>query len=705
MVQILKRAVLLLALTTAPAFAQILQSPNGGTGQDSSGWSGCATVTAGVWSYAACPVTKALVSHQWLTSYDATTGTFGRTQPACSDLSDASTGCSTTVGTAATHAASDFLSSSTVLAGTLALVSHKFFVSYDASTGIFVAGQPACGDLSDSGTACTAASSSFLASSTVLPATSAAATHNFLTSYTAGTGAFTKAQPVCSDLSDSASGCSTAAYTLLAATSSVLGGVKPDGTSILNTAGAISATAASVGADASGAAAARAGTGTCTTGQYENQDRIGGPSCAQVDYSQLSGTPTIPATIPSGAIMFIKTGTCPTGWTQESGFIGLYILATTAAAGDVGTTGGSTSYTPDGSATVTSLTAAAQTFTGASSTVPAETVNSLTAAAQGFTGDTTTVPAETVNALTAAAQGFTGDTTTVPAETVNSLTAAGQIFTGSSVTSGGTSAGTPAGTNTLGAYTPGVISWPVNVPTNGSGAYTPGAISWPAGVPTFSGTPFSSVINHTHTVTVTWNVQGGTTAATTGTHVMTSTATGGSARVPTTGDVVSATTANPAGGVASITPAGTVAWPAGVPTIGAGTFTQPTISWPANPPTIGAGTFTQPTFTGTAMGTHTHTVTAAGTNGSSGVTGTLNSTSITPLGHNATSGVTGTLNSTSITPLGHNAASGVTGTLNSTTVTPLGSNAASNVTGTIGFTGTPATIQPPFVKLIPCSKN
>ena len=40
------------------------------------------------------------------------------------------------------------------------------------------------------------------------------------------------------------------AYTLPTATASVLGGVKPDGTSILNTAGAISATAASIGAAA-----------------------------------------------------------------------------------------------------------------------------------------------------------------------------------------------------------------------------------------------------------------------------------------------------------------------------------------------------------------------------------------------------------------------------------------------------------------------
>ena len=47
-------------------------------------------------------------------------------------------------------------------------------------------------------------------------------------------------------------GAYAAAYVLPTATNSILGGVKPDGTSILNTAGAISATAASVGAAAVG---------------------------------------------------------------------------------------------------------------------------------------------------------------------------------------------------------------------------------------------------------------------------------------------------------------------------------------------------------------------------------------------------------------------------------------------------------------------
>ena len=90
--------------------------------------------------------------------------------------------------------------------------------------------------------------------------------------------------------------------------------------------------------------------------------------------------------------------------------------------------------------------------------------------------------------------------------------------------------------------------------------------------PTFTGTPFTSVINHTHTVNVTDPGH---------THVITSqTATTGGATSyehgvldtssaeaeatevtasATTG--ITATTANPSGGVASITPAGTVSQP------------------------------------------------------------------------------------------------------------------------------------------------
>lgn len=57
------------------------------------------------------------------------------------------------------------------------------------------------------------------------------------------------------------------------------------------------ATHASTDFDASGAAAARAATGACASGQYETADGTSGPTCAQVAYSQVSGTPSTSTTV------------------------------------------------------------------------------------------------------------------------------------------------------------------------------------------------------------------------------------------------------------------------------------------------------------------------------------------------------------------------------------------------------------------------
>ena len=143
--------------------------------------------------------------------------------------------------------------------------------------------------------------------------------------------------------------------------------------------------------------------------------------------------------IPSGMIAFIATGTCPSGWTENDALAGYNVLVTTSAAGDVGT----------------------------------HANQSLTAAAQ------------TVNSLTAAAQTFTGSSTSVPAETVYSLTAAAQAFTGASDTTSAVSGGTPSGSNSGGGFTEGAISWPVGVPTNAGGAFTEGAIARPLAAPAF----------------------------------------------------------------------------------------------------------------------------------------------------------------------------------------------------------------------------
>jgi hypothetical protein len=161
------------------------------------------------------------------------------------------------------------------------------------------------------------------------------------------------------------------------------------------------------------------------------------------------------------------------------------------------------------------------------------------------------------------------------------------------------SAGTPAGS----------VAAPVFTGT--PGAVPAQTISWPGGVPTFTGQAFSGVITHTHTI----QMQGSATPATTGTHIVNSTATGGSSRAAISPDQANA----PAGAVASITPAGTIAWPPSVPTNSSVNFTP-------------VGTNSAPAFTGTPLGTHAHTFTATGTVSAPSFTGNA----LAPHAHNVT---------------------------------------------------------------------
>ncbi len=71
--------------------------------------------------------------------------------------------------------------------------------------------------------------------------------------------------------------------------------------------------------------------------------------------------------IPSGSIIFIDTGSCPTGYTEVAGLNGKMWRGTITANGDVGASFGSDSITP----TINSLTAATQVFTGSSANTSA----------------------------------------------------------------------------------------------------------------------------------------------------------------------------------------------------------------------------------------------------------------------------------------------------------------------------------------------
>ena len=164
---------------------------------------------------------------------------------------------------------------------------------------------------------------------------------------------------------------------------------------------------------------------------------------------------------------------------------------------------------------------------------------------------------------------------------------------------------TPVGTNSTVSFTP--------AGTNATASFTPagnnsaGTISWPAGVPTFSGASDT-----------TSSVSAGTPAGTNGTATLSSvgtkmvTTSGTTFAFTTLAGTASAASANItvpaetftgaalAGHTHTVTPTGTVAWPAGVPTVTADTFSGNAGTVPGETFTGTSGTVPAQTFTGQA---------------------------------------------------------------------------------------------------------
>jgi len=139
-------------------------SPLGGGGSVALGSSLTLTCSSCVTSIPQLPITKTGVTSNWIRSYDSTTGLFVASQPAYTDIS----------GTPQ-------------LAITKTAVTSNWIRSYDSTTGLFTASQPAYGDIS--GTPQLAITKTSVAS-------------NWINSYSSITGLFTATQPATSDLSD-----------------------------------------------------------------------------------------------------------------------------------------------------------------------------------------------------------------------------------------------------------------------------------------------------------------------------------------------------------------------------------------------------------------------------------------------------------------------------------------------------------------------
>jgi len=187
-----------------------------------------------------------------------------------------------------------------------------------------------------------------------------------------------------------------------------------------------------------------------------------------------------------------------------------------------------------------------------------------------------------------------GNDNITPAGTNSAL-----AFTGSSASTNNVSAGTPAGTINSLSFT--------------GNAWSAPAIAWPAGVPTHTGTTASFTGNALATHAHELPFHGGTTPRVTagygtGTSIAGVRSLTNAAQTTAQAVLLSqAITAGTPSGSVSITSQGTIAWPAGIPTIGA--YTP-------------VGTITAPIFTGSALGTHGHTVTATGTINTPSFTGT-----------------------------------------------------------------------------------
>lgn len=155
---------------------------------------------------------------------------------------------------------------------------------------------------------------------------------------------------------------------------------------------------------------------------------------ATVDYivGDGSGITNLPASgsLPSGIIVFMISGSCPTGWSEVTELNGKTILGTLAANVDVGTTGGSDTITPAG-------TVSQPTFTG----------NAL--ASHQHDAISAGTPAGTISAISATATGAVKIGTSTSSAAANSHTHPAPTFTGTPLGThqhAAISAGTPSGT-------------------------------------------------------------------------------------------------------------------------------------------------------------------------------------------------------------------------------------------------------------------
>lgn len=316
--------------------------------------------------------------------------------------------------------------------------------------------------------------------------------------------------------------------------------------------------------------------GMAPPGSIANLDDVGDVDASSPSIGDLlswdgsNWVPTSPAggsSVPTGVITmwYGLVSAVPAGWNLCDGTNGTpdlrgRFIKGAAVDADVGVSGGAASanYTPTGLNSAPTFTGNADTTSSDSAGTPAGTLDAISAGTPAGTlsSDSAGTPSGSINAVSAG----------TPAGTLDSVsggTPAGSISADS--------AGTPAGSNSVPTFTGTLASL------------------------THSGTAVADHASHTHTYTQVpnhthpHNIQGGTTAAVSGTNVLGSTATGGSIRA------MAIATSNPTGGVATAT------------TNNENAALTHSVTQPSAHSYTPQGSVTAPTFTGSALGTHSHT--------------------------------------------------------------------------------------------------
>src|SRR5262249_53816600 len=136
--------------------------------------------------------------------------------------------------------------------------------------------------------------------------------------------------------------------------------------------------------------------------------------------------------MPTGFIIMLLSGTCPTGWSEVAALNGRTLIGTLAANGDVGTTGGSDTMTPAvaNPAFTPGGTNSAPTFNGTALAAHSHGPGTL-ADATSTTGVKLFQPLVVGTAVSAGA--LSGNTATASAG-IPSGTIAAPVFTGSPIT-------------------------------------------------------------------------------------------------------------------------------------------------------------------------------------------------------------------------------------------------------------------------------